>query len=123
RALDFYRLLRGAEGGLPAIPLLKGVHLRPAKAHARLRNPRVLRAARVTVAILFAALLLGVAALLGTVLVNVLLAGVPAETTSIPLALLASTLRLLVAYAITLAWTVPAAIFIARNEKASRILM
>ncbi|MEA3200344.1 MAG: NitT/TauT family transport system permease protein [Thermoplasmata archaeon] len=123
RALDFYRLLRGAGGGLPRIPLLGSVNVKPVRLPARLRNPRVLKASRVALALAFAALLLGVAALLATALVKVLLAGVPAETTSIPLALLASTLRLSVAYAITLAWTVPAAIFIARNERASRILI
>ncbi len=123
RALDFYRLLRGTEGGLPDIPILKDVRLKPVRLHARMRNPRVLKAGRVVVAALFGALLFAVAALVGAALVRVLLAGVPSETASIPLALLASTLRLLVAYGITLAWTIPAAIFIARNEKASRILM
>ncbi len=46
----------------------------------------------------------------------------PAEASSIPLAILASAARLLAAYLISLAWTLPVAVWIGRNEKVGRWL-
>ncbi|HEY9205456.1 MAG TPA: ABC transporter permease subunit, partial [Candidatus Methanoperedens sp.] len=47
----------------------------------------------------------------------------PTEAYSIPLAIIFSFLRLGVAYAICILWTIPAAVYIARNKKASSYLM
>lgn len=47
----------------------------------------------------------------------------PPEASSIPLALAASTLRLAAAYLISLAWTLPVALWIGRNEKVYARLM
>jgi NitT/TauT family transport system permease protein len=55
--------------------------------------------------------------------VEVLLRPLPAEAASIPAALLRSFLRLLVAYAISLAWTVPLACWISRSaHRAARLM-
>ncbi len=47
----------------------------------------------------------------------------PSDAISIPLAILFSTLRLLVAFVISLLWTIPVSVWIGENERASRILM
>lgn len=52
-----------------------------------------------------------------------LLLNLPDEAYSIPLAIVYSFLRLSAAYIICLLWTIPSAVFIARNKKASKILM
>jgi NitT/TauT family transport system permease protein len=67
-------------------------------------------------------LLFAVVIWLVTVLAQVMAKPLPPQTSQIPLALLASTARLAVAYLISLIWTVPAAIFISRNKLASAIL-
>ncbi len=46
----------------------------------------------------------------------------PEEVSSIPLAIVYSILRLSIAYIISLAWTLPVAVLIGENEKASRVL-
>ncbi len=55
--------------------------------------------------------------------VEVLLRPLPAEAASLPSALLRSFLRLLVAYAISLAWTVPVACWISRSARRGARLM
>ncbi len=47
----------------------------------------------------------------------------PDEAYSIPLAIVYSFLRLCVAYMVCILWTIPAAVYIARNKKASSFLM
>ncbi|MHB8926208.1 MAG: ABC transporter permease subunit [Bacillota bacterium] len=54
---------------------------------------------------------------------RLLLQPMPPEARLIPAALAASFLRLSLAYLISLAWTVPAAYFIATNERAYQVLM
>lgn len=118
-ALEFYHDLRRPQ---PSIPILASpVRLPPRP--ARRERKGLLRATRLTLTVAFAAAFLFLVGLLAYNLVLVLLKPLPGETASIPLAMLASTLRLLIAYLITLAWTVPAAIYIARHEKASRFLL
>ncbi|MCE8427515.1 MAG: ABC transporter permease subunit [Candidatus Methanoperedens sp.] len=55
-------------------------------------------------------------------LVRILL-NMPEEAYSIPLAIVYSFIRLFVAYIICILWTIPAAVYIARNKKASAYLM
>ncbi len=50
-------------------------------------------------------------------------APLPADAANIPAAILFSTLRLVVAFIISLLWTIPVSVWIGENEKASRILM
>ncbi len=52
-----------------------------------------------------------------------LILNLPDEAHSIPLAIAYSFLRLSAAYVICLLWTIPAAVYIARNKKASKSLM
>lgn len=47
----------------------------------------------------------------------------PKEAVSIPLALFFSFIRLLIAYILSLAWTLPLAIYLGRNKKINQILM
>lgn len=48
---------------------------------------------------------------------------IPKEAANIPLAILFSTLRLIVAFMISLLWTVPVSVWIGENERVSRVLM
>ncbi|MFZ3058657.1 MAG: ABC transporter permease subunit [Candidatus Methanoperedens sp.] len=57
------------------------------------------------------------------VLITKILLNIPDEAYSIPLAIVYSFLRLSVAYVICILWTVPAAVYIAGNKKASSYLM
>ncbi|MHB8633648.1 MAG: ABC transporter permease subunit [Thermoplasmatota archaeon] len=75
------------------------------------------------VAIVLLAGLVGVAAALAYAVAKALEAPLESTTLSIPLALLASTLRLFVAYIITLVWTIPVAIWVSRSERASRVVL
>lgn len=84
--------------------LLSGAWLRPAVALAGLAAA--------------AALTYGAARTVG-----VLLRPLPAEAATLPAALLYSFLRLLLAYAISLAWTVPLAAWISRSSRRARRLM
>lgn len=52
-----------------------------------------------------------------------MLLNLPDEAYSIPLAIAYSFLRLSIAYVICVVWTIPAALYIARNRKASELLM
>ena len=57
------------------------------------------------------------------ILISRMLMNLPDEAYLIPLAIVYSFLRLCAAYAIVIAWTVPAAVYIARNQKVSSFLM
>ncbi|MHB8606530.1 MAG: ABC transporter permease subunit, partial [Thermoplasmatota archaeon] len=87
-----------------------------------LRAP-TLRGLRYLAAAAFAALALFLLGTLAAAVASAVTRPLPTDVRFIPLALLASTLRLLVAYVIALAWTIPAAIYIARNERAAKVLL
>lgn len=69
-----------------------------------------------------AVLLLYLVYMAGTALVGVLSRPIPRQAYAIPAAIGASTLRLLIAYVIALAWTIPVAVKIGHSEKAARVL-
>lgn len=120
RALAFYRRMAPRPAATrPAT----GARLRRAPRPPRPDHERALGVVRAALAVFFGALFLAAVGFLGYALLGVLSHPLPLEAASIPLALLASTGRLLAAYAITVAWTVPAAILIGRSDRASRILM
>ncbi len=84
-------------------------------------SQRVLSAIRKLLRILFLlALGAGVAALL-VLIVSKLLPPVPAAALQIPRALAFSFLRLCAAYAISLAWTIPLALWVGENDRVARI--
>jgi NitT/TauT family transport system permease protein len=85
--------------------------------------PRIKRALRsISLAVLAAAALYGTYwALQG--LMRLFSHPIPSEAKAIPLSILASFLRLAMAYILCLAWTVPTAVLIGENERVSRFLM
>lgn len=121
--LRFYRFLRGGKRIRLALPSMAPLAARIPAVIRRRPSDRVVRALRLVATWGFAALLLGAVGLLAVATVNALLRPLSSDVVSIPLALLASAARLTVAYLITLAWSVPLAIYIARNEKASRAIL
>ncbi|MGH7839784.1 MAG: ABC transporter permease subunit, partial [Candidatus Binataceae bacterium] len=105
------RLLRNARGA--TAPFNPAAH------------PAILRAGqtiRLTVTAGFA-LLLAYGVIAGVIaLVRTLLVPWPAAAAQIPAATLASTLRLTIAYLISLAWTLPCAIYASENQRFARAL-
>jgi len=85
-------------------------------------HPRVLREIRILDLALFGAVfaLVVVAGLIG--LARLFLGPLPAGAAELPLAAASSFLRLSIAYAISLAWTIPLAAWIGRNPRGSRYL-
>jgi NitT/TauT family transport system permease protein len=108
------RITAGQPG--PPLPPVPVAPLRERYAGA-LRALRILGAAAL---LAFSALLAG---LLALAIANAVLRPPPPGALDIPLALLASTARLVLAYVLALGWTLPVAVYIGRHERAARILM
>lgn len=89
------------------------------------RNPAARRTARVVRYFLAASFTIFIAYAIGAGLValgRALLRPWPVEARQIPLATLASTMRMVAAYAISLAWTLPCALWASESPRFSRIL-
>jgi NitT/TauT family transport system permease protein len=125
RATTFYRFLfphraispalhRRRDAAVPRPPPMSETWQR------RLRSERNIRVARRLIALAGLVLMGVIAAIVLGALVNALRMPLTTDEESVPLALIASTIRLAIAYVITLVWTVPVAIWVARNERAAR---
>jgi NitT/TauT family transport system permease protein len=89
----------------------------------RLQSSRPFKLVRRGVGLSFLGLFLFVLGLLAWAIVRAFAGPLAPDAKLIPLALGASLLRLAIAYAITVLWTVPLAIYIGRRERASRFLV
>jgi NitT/TauT family transport system permease protein len=126
RIFDLYRSAGVARSIGGAVDRLWSILDRPVARLARM--PKDSRAARVFHALrvfwrTFFLLAAGAAALAILALVGAFLRPpVPSEVWKIPAALLFSFCRLLVAYAISLAWTIPLSLWVGENDRVARIV-
>jgi len=88
----------------------------------RIFSPAILRAARTALSWLLALLALYVGVRAGIALARGLVLPWPEESQKIPLYLLLSFLRLAVAYVLSLAWTIPMALWVGESPRVSRIV-
>ncbi|MHB8586617.1 MAG: ABC transporter permease subunit [Thermoplasmatota archaeon] len=124
RVLELYRTAFGAGAVKPSSEAAKPAT--DAKAFVprkRARNERLARAWHIVAGSVGLGVLTLVAALLTLAVLSALHASQTPDTIAIPVALALSTLRLLAAFIITLLWTIPVAIWTARNERAARWIM